>query len=218
MENKIYLKRFKKNYITYLNILSGYRARSGWFFSKGKEEIDTVPFLLTVASAMECCLNDHIIEFYNSQFDEKHAKLLIPGLLSMTLKGKLLNIVPLLTQNEFIINTDNKVYQLLVDLIKLRNGLVHNKSDYEIHEAQIVDDIDGKRHLVPDDSLIDLMNNSETDYSLGINRDIGEYHDALEEFNELFFDSYKNDDFIGNQLIIKLNKSKVDTISVTNEA
>ncbi|WP_077338435.1 hypothetical protein [Pseudocolwellia agarivorans] len=64
----------------------------------------------------------------------------------------------------------------------------------------------------------DLMNNSKADDSLRINRDIEEYHDALEELNEPFLDSYKNNDFIGNQLIIKLNKSKVDTISVTNKA
>ena len=64
----------------------------------------------------------------------------------------------------------------------------------------------------------DLMNNSKADDSLRINRDIEEYHDALEELNEPFLDSYKNNDFIGNQLIIKLNKNKVDTISVTNKA
>ena len=41
---------------------------------------------------------------------------------------------------------------ITVNLIKLRNGLVHNKSDYELHETQIIDDNDGKRHLVPYDS------------------------------------------------------------------
>ena len=135
MEKKIYLKMFQSNYRTYLDILLDYRSKFGWFLDNDRGRLHTVPFLLTVASALECSLNDHIIQHYGDSFEEEYSKLLIPGLLSMTLKGKLLNIVPLLTGNKYMINTGHKVYQLLSELIKLRNSLVHNKSGFDMHKG-----------------------------------------------------------------------------------
>lgn len=217
MDKKIYLKRFQSYYGTYLDILSTYRSESGWFLDTKESQIHTVPFILTTASALECSLNDHIIEYYNKSFNEEHAKLLTRGLLSMTLRGKLENIVSLLTSNKYIINTNHKVYQLLIELIKLRNNLVHNKSSFELHEAFVKENDEGKPYIEPDQAflkIIDDNQNGEVDYSFGIKRNIGDYHDVLEELFELFFDVYKNKDFDGNELVLKLKTNERDTFSV----
>lgn len=217
MDKKIYLKRFQSYYGTYLDILSAYRSESGWFLDNKESQIHTVPFILTTASALECSLNDHIIEYYNKSFNEENAKLLTRGLLSMTLRGKLENIVSLLTSNKYIINTNHKVYQLLIELIKLRNNLVHTKSGYELHEAFVKENDDGESYIEPDEAflkIIDDKQNGEVDYSLGIKRNIGDYHDVLEELFELFFDIYKDKDFDGNELVLKLKTNDKDTFSL----
>jgi hypothetical protein len=219
MENiqKIQVKKFQKYYNTYLNILMEYRDDNGWFLDKKKSSIHTVPFLLTVASALECSLNDYIIEHYSNKYKDDIAKILITGLLSMTVKGKLQNIVPLLTSNKYIINTNHKTYHILIELIKMRNNLVHNKSIFTIHELFIKTDLDGKKYLEPDSELltdIEKEENLDIDYSLGIKRNIGDYHDALDQLHELFFSIYKDDNFCANELIVKLEKIETNTLNI----
>jgi hypothetical protein len=214
-EKKIFIKNFQSQYYTYLEILSWYRAEIGWFFEEGKNAIHTVPFILTTAAALESSLNDYIVDHYIKIYGN-HGKSLIPGLLSMTLKGKLLNIVPLLTSNKFIINTEHKVYQLLAELIKLRNMLVHNKSDYDIHKAFIREDNEGEMFIdIPDELKKQIE--GKIDPTFGIKNDVGKYHDALEKMHTSFFDVYQNDNFKGNDLIIELNRDKSDSIQIISE-
>jgi len=215
MEKKIFIKRFQSFCHTYLNILCAYRSDNGWFLDSGEDQINTVPFLLTTAAALECSLNDYIIEHYNNSYDEDQAKLIIPGFLSMNLKGKLKNIVPLLTNNKYIINTNHKVYQLLVELIGLRNNLVHNKGYFDMHEAYIKEDSDGNPYVEPDNQFKEILKSvkkGKTDYSLGIKQNVGEYHDALEKLHDLFFSCYMNENFCCNELIIELQKNDIDTM------
>lgn len=214
-EKKIFIKNFHSQHHTYLEILSWYRSEIGWFFEEGKNSIHTVPFILTTAAALECSLNDYLVDHYINIYGD-NGKPLLPGLLSMTLKGKLLNIVPLLTSNKFIINTEHKAYQLLAELIKLRNRLVHNKSDYEIHEALIKKDPEGKTFINIPEKLRDQID-GKIDPTLGIKGDIGKYQDALEKLHSSFFDVYRNDDFEGNNLIVKLNHDDSDVIHFINE-
>ena len=106
---------------------------------------------------------------------------------------------------------------MLIELIKLRNNLVHNKSGFELHEAFVKENDDGEPYIEPDEAflkIIDDKQNGEVDYSLGIKRNIGDYHDVLEELFELFFDVYKDEDFDGNKLVLKLKANDRDTISV----
>ncbi|MGB5157213.1 hypothetical protein [Desulfobacterium sp. N47] len=141
-DKKIIIDHFYDQNHTYLEILTWYRSEIGWFFNSGENSIHTVPFILTCAAALECSLNDYLIKHFTDSHGT-HGKIQIPGLLSMSLKGKLINIVPLLTSNKFMINVENKVYQTLADLIRERNRLVHNKSSYESHEGTIMEDSDG---------------------------------------------------------------------------
>ncbi len=201
-EKKIFLRHFHGQYHTYLEILSWYRSEIGWDFDSEKNTIHTVPFILTCAAALECSLNDHIMEYYTDTYGE-HGKLQIPGLLSITLKGKLLNIVPLLTSNKFIVNTEHKTYQILADLIKTRNRLVHNKSSFETHEGLVKKDLNGKTYIDIPDSLKNIAE-GKIDPTLGVKGDIGKYHDSLDKLHELFFDIYLEKNFNGNELIIKM--------------
>ncbi len=201
-EKKIFLNHFHGQYHTDLEIVSWYRSEIGWYFDSGKNAIHTVPFVLTCAAALECSLNDHIIEHYTDTYGE-HGKLQIPGLLSVTLKGKLLNIVPLLTSNKFIINIEHKIYQILAELIKTRNRLVHNKSSYEIHDGLVKEDKNGNPYIDIPDSIKNKIER-KIDPTLGVKGDIGKYHDSLEKLHELFFDIYLEDTFDGNDLIVKV--------------
>lgn len=203
-EKKIFLNHFNSQYHTYLEIITWYRTEIGWFFDKGENSIHTVPFVLTCAAAMECSFNDYIINHFTSEYGG-HGKLQIPGLLSMSLKGKLLNIVPLLTLNKYMLNVNHKIYQKLVELIKIRNRLVHNKSSYEMHEALVKEDPEGKPFIsIPED--LERKLSDRIDPTFGISGDIGAFHDSLERFHELFFDAYSNNDFKGNDLIVKMEK------------
>jgi hypothetical protein len=111
-EKRILIDHFQDQYHTYLEILTWYRSEIGWYFDSGENTIHTVPFILTCAAALECSLNDYIIKHLADTHGE-HGKLQTPGFLSMALKGKLINIVPLLTSNKFIINVNHVIYQTL---------------------------------------------------------------------------------------------------------
>jgi len=202
-DKKIIIDHFYDQNHTYLEIWSWYRSEIGWFFDSGENSIHTVPFILTCAAALECSLNDYLIKHFTDSHGT-HGKLQIPGLLSMSLKGKLINIVPLLTSNKFIINVENKVYQTLADLIKVRNRLVHNKSSYESHEGIIKEDSDGHPYIAVPEQLQKRLS-GKIDPTLGVQGDIGRYHDSLEKLHEMFFDIYEEDNFGGNNLIIPIN-------------
>lgn len=202
-DKKIIIDHFYDQNHTYLEILTWYRGEIGWFLNPNENSIHTVPFILTCAAALECSLNDYFIKHFIDSYGS-HGKLQIPGLLSMSLKGKLINIVPFLTSNKFIINVENKVYQILADLISVRNRLVHNKSSYESHEGTIKEDPDGKPYIVVPEQLQKRLS-GEIDPTLGVQGDIGRYHDSLEDLHEKFFDIYKEDNFVGNELIVAIN-------------
>ena len=127
----------------------------------------------------------------------------------------ILPIVSLLTSNQYIVNTNHNAYKLLIELIKLRNSLVHNKSGFELHEAFVKENDNGEPYIEPDEAflkIIDDKQNGEVDYSLGIKRNIGEYHDALEELFELFFDIYQDENFKGNDLVVDLKTNDRTTL------
>ncbi len=214
MEEKvIYIKHFDNHHFTYRSILSNYRDEIGWYFDREGNELHVVPFVLTISAALECSLNDHIIMHFSNNYKKEQADLMMRGFLSMNLRGKLLNIIPLLTNNKFTINTENKIYQKLVNLIKIRNGLVHNQSAYIIHEARIKEDSDGNPFIQVQDELNDTLE-KETDLTLGIDQDVGQLHDALEEFHSLFLDNVRQGEYSENELVVPLVEHKIDSIEI----
>ncbi len=204
--NKVTIRTFQERYNTYLKLLLDLRHEMGWFFdSSHKANILTVPFILTLAAALECSLNDHLIEYFDDEFGD-NSKQMLPGLMSMNFKGKLINIVPILTKYKYKLNTEHKVYALLVELIKLRNNLVHNKSDYDTHEFSLLKDEEGSVQGLQYEDLESLME-KEVDYTFGVKSDIGAIHDAVEKFHELFLEHYRESYYSENELIIPLEES-----------
>ncbi|HGF5057925.1 TPA: hypothetical protein ACF31P_004647, partial [Vibrio parahaemolyticus] len=213
--NTVTIRKFQKRYNTYLKLLLELRGDMGWFFDDShKASLLTVPFILTLAAALECSLNDHLTEHFDDEFGDS-SKQMLPGLMSMNFKGKLINIVPILTKYKFKLNTEHKVYALLVELIKLRNNLVHNKSDYDSHEFTVSKDENGNVQGFQYDDLESLMG-EDVDYTFGVKADIGAIHDAVEKFHELFLEHYEDKDFSGNDLIIPLEENDGIKIVLTD--
>lgn len=197
----IKVARFQNRYRTYLELLIELRSEMSWFFNGSeKSKLLTVPFILTLAAALECSLNDHLIKHFEGKFGGKSEQML-SGFLSMTFKGKLVNIVPILTSYKYSLNTQHKSYAAMVQLIKLRNTLVHNKSDFETREFEI-ENYDSIKNFVT----------GESDFTFGIEADIGSIHDAVEEFHTQFLEAYSQDDFSGNELIIQLIENEQITL------
>lgn len=213
--DKVTIRTFQNRYNTYLKLLLALRSDMGWFFDDShKANILTVPFILTLAAALECSLNDYLIDHFDDEFGE-NLKQMLSGLMSMNFKGKLINIVPILTKYKFKLNTEHKVYALLVELIKLRNSPVHNKSDYDSHEFSLLKDDEGNVQGLQYDDLESLMD-KEVDYTFGIKADIGAIHEAVEEFHELFLEHYRESDFSGNELVIPLEENDGIKIVLTD--
>jgi hypothetical protein len=102
--------------------------------------MDLVPFVVTCAAALECLLNEAIIKYSSDEFGPDGYRRSAEALISMTFRGKLDLVVPLLSKGRFIFQNDSKVYLTLVRIISLRNTLMHNKPFLEKHEADIVTD------------------------------------------------------------------------------
>ncbi len=195
-DKQIKLKVFTSQNELYMKMLLELRTKIGWSKDeKYGEPIFSIPFILTCAAALECALNDYIITHFSSENDE-----LIPGYLSMSLRGKLTNIVPLLTDGQYKINTEHKTYKTLVELIRVRNRLVHNKSDYEECEGTVVTAENGDIHIkIPDE-----VNEKLDDYYLGVKPPIGRFQDALEDLYEKFLYARPKTNFPDNHFIVRV--------------
>ena len=192
METEIKLGLFTSQNQLYMSILNELRTQVGWFNEEGNGAM-VVPFVLTCAAALEWTLNDIII----STFDSEPERYLVDGYLSMNLRGKLTNIVPIATQNEFYINKDHKTYLHLSELISLRNRIVHNKSSHETHDGAIVKDPDGEVQIRVQPGLAERID----EVTFGLRRSVRRFHDAIENFHEKFYGCYELEDFEGNDLI-----------------
>ena len=196
-EEEIKLQLFSSQNELYMQILIALREKVGWGNeAEWGEDKFIVPFILTCAAALECSLNDNIISRYSNDSESSNNQ--ITGYLSMNLKGKLTNIVPMLTNSKYMINTNHKSYQALVELITARNRLVHNKSSYENCDGTVVTNDEGDFHI----KIPEHISKKFEDYTFGIKRPIGRFQDALEDLYEKFFYSYSKSDFSGNDLIV----------------
>jgi hypothetical protein len=86
-----------------------------------------IPFLITSAAALECLLNDALIQYawYITGLNATNS--FATSLMSMSLRSKLNSIVTLISRNRFAIRHDSPMYQQLIRLIKTRNQLMHGK-------------------------------------------------------------------------------------------
>lgn len=205
-DEKIVVIKFEEFGEQYLKILEGLLDTMGWGYEDSKKFL-RVPFVITSASTLECILNDTIKKHFSDKFGVENSNLLLnKGLLAIPLRGKLNNIVSMLTGYKFVINRNHKVYRDLNELIKLRNDLVHKKSDYESFEGRKKVDLEGNPYL---DGLSDITSTSETDIYLGVPSDFVKYYDAIIEFYKLFIDVFAEEEFKGNDLVIKLEEVNI---------
>lgn len=90
-----------------------------------------VSFVIMCAATLEAILNDEIVSWAFSSFPKDRYKAAADALLSMSFRGKLDFIVPLLTGNSFLIKTGSDDYKNLSQLIRRRNELMHSRSYYQ---------------------------------------------------------------------------------------
>src|ERR1700733_4972430 len=93
-DRDITLVTFSAQSALYLDLLTTLRTQACWFF-EGQHQSLMVPFVLTCAAALECTLNDCLIRAFRRGISGLETQL--DGYLSMTLKGKLINVVPTVT-------------------------------------------------------------------------------------------------------------------------
>jgi hypothetical protein len=98
-----------------------------------------VPFILTCAAALEAMLNDEIISWAQETFASESYKRIADAHLSMSLRGKLEYIVPLMTHNSYILRTNSVEHKTLSSLITRRNELMHGKAFFQFNQV----DVDG---------------------------------------------------------------------------
>lgn len=213
-ERQFKLLAFSAQSVFYLDVLSNLRVRAAWFF-RGEHQELIVPFVITCAAALECTLNDCLIQAFRGT---KNLEAQLDGYLSMTLKGKLINVVPAVTAQRFAINQEHKSYQNLVELIRIRNKLVHNRSSvFEEHVGIVKMNEDGEPLITLPDG-IDIDGEGEHDYTFGIPGDVGRFHDAVEAFYNKFMREWDPDDFTGNDLIVPAEPiPPIHTLRIKNE-
>lgn len=201
-EKRIALVTFSEQSAFYFDLLLDLRERATWFFTDRHKPL-IVPFVITCAAALECILNDCLIREFRGT---KHFEAQLDGYLSMTLKGKLINVVPAITAQRFAINQDHKAFQHLIELIRIRNKLVHNRSSvFEEHTA-IVKTMEGGKPMIAIPESLDLDREKHYDYTFGIPGDVGRFHDALEDFYNKFVAEWDPEEFKANDLIVKAEK------------
>jgi hypothetical protein len=212
-EKQIKVIVFSPQSVMYLDVLTDLRIRASFSFAEHQTLI--VPFVITCAAALECILNDCLIHAFQGT---KHLEVQLDGYLSMTLKGKLINVVPAVTSQRFALNQDHKAYQQLVELIRIRNRLLHNRSSvFEEHTATVIDDADsGPMITFPEG--VNIGGNTQHDYTCGIPGDVGRFHDALDTFYNKFVAAWEPDDFKANELVIEAEPAKPVTTIVIKDA
>jgi hypothetical protein len=160
---------------------------------------NVLPFTFTCAAALEATLNDHLVAYAFEEYGIDDYRRHADAVLSMGLRSKLDMVVPLLSHNKFLIRSESKSYQVLIQLIRLRNELVHSKSFFvecvTWSEAQEKVVFDKKKH--------------ETMLKRGLRSveaaDCREFYLALESLDEKFFFPFEAGTLSDNE-IVKLRR------------
>ena len=141
---------------------------------KHRRETLRVPYTITCAAALECLLNDRLIEFCYENWKEKY-KSIAESYISMSFRGKLTSLFPILTHNSFRINQEHQTYTRLCDLIGARNKLMHGKSF--LQEIEISPMQESKIDQIPLDEL--AQNFLDMSFGLTDSYSPVDYHEAI---------------------------------------
>jgi hypothetical protein len=121
------------------------------------DSFDRLPFIVTCAATLECVLNESIIQYAIGHFPPEDVRRIAGAHLSMSLRGKLDCVVPLLSKSEFVNRRDSAAYQHLVKLISVRNTLMHNKSYLDDYGTEAKENADGTFSLGIAKQLLDRV-------------------------------------------------------------
>ena len=105
------------------------------YLAGGEPERLSVPYVLMCATALEARLNDELHGYSSSIWGDDY-KPLADAFMSMSFRGKLNALVPILTNNKYRMNQNHIVYRRLASLITMRNLLAHPKPSVEEYEAE----------------------------------------------------------------------------------
>jgi hypothetical protein len=159
-------------------ILNGYRKH----YQKAEhKDYLFIPYVLTCAAALEATMNEKLVEYAHRRWSSDEPTL-AQSLLSMTLRGKLNALVPLLTDHRFQFNHKHFVYKRLNALISIRNILVHPKPFDK--ELSVSDQVHPLGYPILD-GYVEIAE----DLTLGAAEKFNplEYHEALEKLDKWFF-------------------------------
>ncbi len=136
-----------------------------------------IAFVITLAAALESLLNDLIIGQMAYTFEPEHYRKYAEALIGMSARNKLEYIVPLCSDNQFVLKRDSSTYQQLTKLVSRRNCLMHNKAYLQEYQAE----------FHPIDAATCNINikvpYSTMDPALGITlQECTDYFDALKSF------------------------------------
>lgn len=154
-----------------------------------------LPYTFTCAAALEATLNDHLVADAFSVYGESSYRRHSEAFLSLSLRGKLDLIFPLLSKGRFIARSDSVAYRALSDLIGLRNELVHSKSFFE----QAVDRTDDSDNPQIRQSFLDKTRKRKL--RSVTSEKCKAFYGALRSLDEDFFYRLESGDLKENSLI-----------------
>jgi hypothetical protein len=146
-----------------------------------------VPYIITCAAALECLLNDRLIEFCYVNWKEKY-KSIAESYISMSFRRKLISLFPILTHDSFRINQEHQTYRRLCDLIRARNKLMHGKSFLQEIELLATQEPKTDRTL-PDKMMFEIAQKS-MDMNFGLTDGYSpvDYHEAISDLETTLWD------------------------------
>lgn len=103
---------------------------------ESEEKCFSVPIFMTLAVTLESILNDAIVEYCQNHYFKDDSRTHAESFLSMNLKSKLITIISLVSNNEFVIDKQSTVFQDIRTLISKRNEIAHTKAFYEDVELE----------------------------------------------------------------------------------
>jgi hypothetical protein len=166
----------------YERVLEAIRVR---YEKESEPEYLAVPYILMCATTLEARLNDELFGFASATWKDDF-KAVAEAYLSMSFRGKLNALVPVLTNNEYRINHDHFVYQRLASLISVRNVLAHPKPSVgEFEDASE----DGPTWPFPYPLMPKELTDTMSDLTMGATKTFSplEYHEAIEKLEKWFF-------------------------------
>jgi hypothetical protein len=134
------LKNFEFNRFSYLAERLLKRVTQS---SDNDAEGDLIAVVLLQATALECFLNDKLIQYSRETFG-KGSKNIAEGMLSGSTRSKIFRIVPIMSGSTKILDVESDTVKILLNLIKTRNKIAHTTEYYRDEFEDY-----GKRALEP---------------------------------------------------------------------